>query len=76
MHPPCPLIRTNAEGLRRSRFGSGNDADYTGYSLSAAYRFLPNLSGVLTFSDYKLEISGGGQIDYDSIIGLGVRLHY
>ncbi|MFL6712114.1 MAG: hypothetical protein ACJ8LN_04170 [Sulfurifustis sp.] len=57
-------------------FGSGNDADYTGYSLSAAYRFLPNLSGVLTFSDYKLEISGGGQIDYDSIIGLGVRLHY
>jgi hypothetical protein len=52
------------------------DADYTGYELNAAYTVVPGVAITGSFSNYELDFGGGFKLEYENVIGLGVRLNY
>lgn len=52
------------------------DADYTGYELSAAYTVIPGVAITGSFSNYELDFGGGFKWEYENVFGLGVRLNY
>ncbi|HEY0633748.1 MAG TPA: hypothetical protein VGE00_00080 [Gammaproteobacteria bacterium] len=60
-------------------FEAGNDADYTGYTLSAAYRLLPALAIQGSFSNYELDADFFGESfkhEHSNVLGAGVRFYY
>ena len=52
------------------------DADYTGYELTGAYKLRPDLSLLVSYGSYEVDLDGGPSIDLDGMISVGLRLHF
>lgn len=57
-------------------FDDLGDADYTGYSVTAGFALMPGFIVQGSYNMYELDFDQGSTIDYDEIIGLGVRLAF
>jgi len=54
----------------------GDEFDYTGYEVSAAYRLQRDVSLLISYGSYELEDGGGDTEKLSGILSVGVRFHY